>query len=297
MLQKTISIYRNFRNSRLVAPILSVISFIYIVLLLLYSFPALKAVDWNGIWKTILYCFFLIGFSLFTQFVCWSLFMEKGFDNILLHARVYFRTLIFRQIPGGIWHYFGRIQLYQDQIDKIEKKIAITALSEWIYLLTTGLAIYIYTINWRFTILFVTASIFLLHVFVRSKSNKWSIKQWAISVLCYFLYLISWIIGATVLLLLTHLFLHNGSIKFLEVLKIWSISNNVSLLFYFLPSGLFFREFGLVIMLGKVMSTQSIIGVALLLRMLFIFSDVVWGLINNFIALQFNKSTIKITAN
>jgi hypothetical protein len=102
MLQKTISIIRKFRDSKLVAPILFIISLIYIVLLFFYSFPALKALDWNGIWKTIIYCFFLVGLSLFIQFICWSLLMEKGFDNILLHASVYFRTLIFRQLPGGI---------------------------------------------------------------------------------------------------------------------------------------------------------------------------------------------------
>jgi hypothetical protein len=289
MLQKTISIIRKFRDSKLVAPILFIISLIYIVLLFFYSFPALKALDWNGIWKTIIYCFFLVGLSLFIQFICWSLLMEKGFDNILLHASVYFRTLIFRQLPGGIWHYFGRIHLYQDQINNSERKVATTALGEWIYLLTTGFAIYIYTFNWKLSILFVIFSIYLIHVFIRSKSDKRNLKQWIVTALSYFLYLISWMIGAMVLLSLTHLFLQDPSVNFLEMLKIWSISNNISLLFYFLPSGIFLREFGLVVMLGKIMSTQSIVGVALLLRMLFIFSDVVWGLINYFIVLRIRK--------
>jgi len=94
------------------------------------------------------------------------------------------------------------------------------------------------------------------------------------------LYVLCYVIGGAILLNLAQGVVPDAAIDLGDAVRVWALAGGTSILFSaIIPAGLGIRELTLTALLAPFMSTAAAILVAVLLRLLFLGGDLVWGLV------------------
>jgi hypothetical protein len=185
-----------------------------------------------------------------------------------------------RSLPGGAWHWVGRISMYSGTTEVPARVVVLGNFLEWALLILAGAAI---------TLAFTTHLLLrVLLVSVCLGAGLWLAVAWqpaarrplvklAEGALWLVLDGIAWISGAWILYLFVHAVGSQAPFGFWEALRIWTFAGSLSMLIIFLPSSLGIREVSLVWLLQPYQEVSLAILVALLIRVIFMFADIFWG--------------------
>ena len=279
---------QNIRSNKLFNRLLVAISLIYPIVLIIISWKDIVEIDFFAFFKTLLICFFIYCVSLIMQFLCWFLFINGNKENILEDLSVYLSALLMRRMPGGFWHWVGRSTLYVNPGNEKTSNVSSGNLIEWITLILVGMSSYlIFGGNpWGIIILGI-AYLFLLYCFTRRKFKKVYIYVFPIIIIS--LYLLCWALGGYILAMLGNRLSPDSTLQINQYISFWSLTGASSTLLFFLPGGLGIREVSLTYLLNPYLAFSQIILLALELRLVFLFSELILG----GIGLAMNRSIIK----
>lgn len=276
IIEKTLSFIKKARNHPCFMRGLIVASILYTGALIFVSIDEIKQIDWQGFFLVFVIVFFVVGLSIWLQALSWAFIMKKDEFSFRYHLLVYFKTLLMKRLPGGVWHWVGRSQLYTEGIDG--KKVGMKGnVIEWLGLLTSGLSLLAITYSLSFG--FITAT--LLFVIYQILYVKWfNNNSTKLSVIIFFIYIVCWVLGSLIIFLLITEGFHVIPFTFQQAVKTWTSIGTIATLFFFLPSGIIIKEFTLVYLLDGVLSFNAIIFLSLQLRILMLIAEIVIGIIS-----------------
>lgn len=262
---------------------LTVIATVYMAILLWYGGSQLRNVDLQHYLPAIGYSLFIYFISLTIQFFVWlrlfSVHHRVGWRDL----NIYSRMILLRRLPGGIWHWVGRAALYSSTTN-IPPRVAILA-NVWdmgMLLLVAGSIISIGQTNWplplRWTLALLSGSAALLLAFKWQKSDQRRQVRVFESLLWIVLYFTAWVMGGVILFLFVHSS-QNNSLDFWHAVYAWTLAGGIGTLIIIIPAGLGIREITLTWLLQPYLPTAVAILISIMLRILFIVADIIWGVI------------------
>ncbi len=266
---------------RWIGTILTLAAVVYLIITLARGDLKLEQIDWKTYGLVILASFGLYLISLIIQFFTWSriisFYRKVGWQDVDIYARM----ILMRSLPGGAWHWVGRISMYSGSTEVPTRIVVLGNFLEWILLILMGASIFLaYTGN---PILRVLAIILVISAAVglsfawQPPQRSWS-KRLAEAGLWAFLDIVVWFAGAGIFYLFTVAVAGREPVSFPEALRIWTFSGSLLMLIIFLPSSLGVREITLVWLLQPYLATSLALLIALLIRVVFMLADIIWGL-------------------
>lgn len=289
IIDKIISFGKSVRNHRFFTRGLILASILYTGVLFFVSIDEIKQVDWRGFSSVIVIVFFVVGVSIWLQALSWALIMKTDEFPLRYHLLIYFKTLLMKRLPGGVWHWVGRSQLYTEGIDG--KKVGMKGnVIEWLGLLMSGLSLLAitYGVSYGFIIailLFVIYQILYVKWFKINNSIK-------LSVIIFFIYTVCWVLGSFMIFLLITKGFHVIPFTFQQAVKTWTANGAIATLFFFLPSGIIVKEFTLVFLLDGVLSLNAVIFLSLQLRILMLIAEILIGIISSLLLMSNSKQVM-----
>jgi hypothetical protein len=189
--------------------------------------------------------------------------------------------VLMRSLPGGAWHWVGRISMYSGATEVPTRVVVLGIFLEWALLILVGAAIFVAFLP--FPVLSVLGSLLLagaaiaLAVSWQPSERGWP-RRLAEAFLWVMLDGVVWLAGTAILFLFAGALAGFGRLQPLQSLYVWTFSGSLSMLIIFLPSSLGVREISLVARLQPTFDTSVALLIALLIRIVFIFADIFWGL-------------------
>jgi hypothetical protein len=249
---------------------------------LLYSFTQgdlrLGQVDWLAYGGALLAVLGLYGLSLVVQFFTWMRIIAFYRKINLQDVDIYARTILMRSLPGGAWHWLGRISMYSGETETPTRVVVIGNFVEWLLITLCGLEIFLLTVGgWGYAgAVSVFAGALWLAYRVQPASRKW-IGKVAEGCLWLLLYHFAWLLAAGNLFLLTKAVAGPDQMAVGLALKATSLSGSLGMLVTMLPSSLGVRELSLLWLLQVSLTPGVALLIALMLRIIYTVADVVWG--------------------
>jgi hypothetical protein len=219
--------------------------------------------------------------SLVIQFFTWSRIISFHRKVSWQDVDIYARMILMRSLPGGAWHWIGRISMYSGSTEVPTRVVVLGNFLEWILLILMGAAIFLAFTGSLYlrllAILLVISAALGLSIAWQPPDRSWG-KRLAEAVLWVILDGVVWIAGAVIFYLFTLAVAGREPLSFPESLRIWTFSGSLLMLIIFLPSSLGVREITLVWLLQPYISTSLALLIALLIRVVFMLADILWGL-------------------
>jgi len=266
---------------RWISRILVIGAFAFIAILLVQSWPQVKAISWRSYVPIFLISLGIYAVSLLLQMSVWLHMLSYQHKLSWQDMEIYSQTVVMRRIPGGIWHWVGRSTSYMADSDVGLKRILLANFLEWILIIVS--AGIVYAVFATEVSLLVRSILLVISVALGiALANTWFPKDqalvrrtvhalyWLLAFSC------SWILGGVILHLLINAGDYSG-VGFTQSISIWSLAGGVSALTIVAPSGFGIQELSLGILLSPFAPLSYVILVALLLRLIFTMADVVWG--------------------
>ena len=257
--------------------------------------------DYVGLlWKTLL----IYPLSLFAQAYAWFLLLssvgEKG--SLWREGRIYLYTYLMKRFPGAVWYLGGRIALYKRQnvgmatvlVGSATEVIllSVTALTLW-GMLTFVVPFLETTVQrpWRWLLAGAIFSGGIVGIgYLISRLQRMTLPSWLGgrsytlfrrrrgSALTKALLAYSLAYGTGGLILLWIVSALGGNGAYLPMLRCWVMAGGVgSLIAAFVPVGSSGRDASLWALLSPWLSSSKALLAVVLLRILFLLGDVVWG--------------------
>lgn len=271
--------FKSLRNDPKVSKVLGIISIIYPLALLYFSRKEILNIDWSSFLKTFLLCVLIYNISMSLQNLSWSLIVDGSLANYWFNSNVYFKTILMKRLPGGVWHWLGRANLYDIQQSSERNSITRANLTEWMLLILSGLSGYAFTINlWAGMsglILIILVAFFLL----RRGDRIW-IYSLFLSIVLVFLYSICWLVGGLILHWLLVSVNVPGYVSFDYSLGTWCLSSAIGMFVFFVPSGALIRDFTLSALLSTNYEPAKFLLVILQVRIIFLAADFLWSFLS-----------------
>jgi hypothetical protein len=295
---KTTAIMR--ARGRWVGYALTALAVVYLGGILLYSGFKFPAIDWHAYLLASLATLGLYPISLLLQFFVWirlfSFHHRVGWRDMEIYARM----ILVRRLPGGIWHWFGRATLYTATTSVRTEVVLFGNLMEWGMLIL--IAGSISAIEWD--TMPISARVLLPVLMIGGTialAVKWQphTRAWwhrlAEATLWVLLYGVAWLIGGIILYLVVRAAGAN-QLEWATAVGVWALAGGVSMIITIVPV-IGVQEVSLVFLLQPYLPASAALLVALLLRLLFTLSDVLWGLTGWAIAsLALRKRTVSSDA-
>ncbi|GAB4500578.1 MAG: hypothetical protein Fur0035_01180 [Anaerolineales bacterium] len=239
----------------------------------------LDRIDWKAYGGAISASMALYLASLILQFIVWARIIffhhKTGWEDVSIFAR----TILMRSLPGGAWHWVGRISMYSGGGEVSTRVVIAGNFLEWALITLSGLMVFFATlIGWpRLLAVFAACAALALAVFWQPAERKWAARL-VEAILWIVLYSLMWALAAGILYLMTKAVAGSGYLSEWESLKVWTLTGSLSMLVTMLPSSLGIREVTLVWMLQSVLNPSIALLIALMLRIIYTLADVVWGM-------------------
>ena len=252
-----------------------IISVLYLLVLLYYGYDELRNVPFSSVIKGLVPSIFLYLVSLILQIMAWSIIF---YGRIKIDAKdiyIYSVVILMRRLPGGFWHWAGRSTLY-NRIDNISlKETTLSSFIEWLILLSTGFVAYFALQKNILSLVFlIIAFFFAIKWFEkRTLQNK---TKYATAILLVLIYLGSWFIGGVILAINGNV-LTGIDVPVINYLESWFLSSSISMIIIFLPAGFGIREVTLSLLLKPLIGIAYSVILAVLIRIIFILSELIWG--------------------
>ncbi len=132
------------------------------------------------------------------QNLSWSLIVDGSLANYWFNSNVYFKTILMKRLPGGVWHWLGRANLYDNQQSGERNSITRANLTEWMLLILSGLSGYAFTINHWAGISGLFLTILVAFFLLRRDDRIW-IHSLYLSIILVLTYSICWLVGGLIL--------------------------------------------------------------------------------------------------
>jgi hypothetical protein len=222
--------------------------------------------------------------SLLIQFYIWVRALSSYHQISWQDAVIYFRTLLMRRLPGGVWQWVGRTAMYTSSTELPPRIALIANFWEWamLVLLAAGIA----CAGWREAPLvfrWIAAPAFLLLAtglgWIWGSKNRPASIRLAESISWVLLYGVSWSLGGAIVY--DYVQAAGGdAITWGEATWVWSLTGGASFLLVVLsPAGLGIREITLTWLLKPYLTIADSLLVSLFIRIIFTLADVIWGLL------------------
>ena len=277
-IKKIYEIFNVIRGNKIFRKVIVAFSIIYPFILLYLSWSEIISIQWSSIGWRIAYVFILYFLSLMFQGVAWTLIINQGLSHYLDDLNVYIKSILMRRLPGGFWHWIGRSNLYEDLNYKPKTSIAYANIIEWICLILTGFSWFLLIENRTFGIILCLFS-FIVIYFLINRLNRVDPTSIILTISFLVLYSLSWIFGGWILQELVVNVFGTNNFSLTTAISVWALSGTIGMLTFFLPGGLFFREFSLLMLLSTHLSYSKILLLALVIRIVFVVSDILFSLV------------------
>ena len=264
--------------------LLSVFSVVYPLALFYLSRNEILSLEWGSFFRVLLISLLIYYVSMFSQNVVWSLIVDSNLSRFWFNSKVYFETVLMKRLPGGIWHWLGRLSIYEVNYPDENSSVSKSNFIEWLVLILTGFVGYIFTFNPipGAVSLLITISVttWLLH-----KGDEPLSRPILLSVVIVSLYVLCWLAGGLILHYLLIGAQPDSLITFKTSFATWCLSSAIAMLFFFFPSGSLIRDFSLGALLTNIIEPAKVILVILQVRVIFFVADFLWS----FLSLQLIK--------
>jgi len=252
------------------------------VIYLVYVFKTNQFVirQYNGplFWKALAGILGLYLASLVLQFIVWARLIAHYRKVTLQDIEIYARMVMMRSLPGGAWHWLGRISMYS--VTELPMRIVILGnFLEWALLILVGLGLWLSLSLGRWGWLAAAAAwgaaLFLAAAW--QKDRNWFRKL--IEALTWVLiYIPVWLAGGLVLYLCVLVVIGPGVLNWLDCVRVNTAAGTMTLLITFLPSSLGVREVSFIALLQNQVAPALALALALLIRIICTLSDLGWGM-------------------
>ncbi|XOU94206.1 MAG: lysylphosphatidylglycerol synthase domain-containing protein [Candidatus Kerfeldbacteria bacterium] len=236
---------------------------------------------------------FLIVLILYLQSYIWHLLLKQSNNTLKFSASfiTYFKSVITRYLPGGIWVYFARTYL-TGKLGFKKTQIIFLILIESLFVVATGsISILLFQPPSDIYIIIAILSIILTitgFVFIFSPSFFIKIyKTFYNKILSIIplnrqtiakatsLYFILWILSGLFLYIIINAFTPLGVDNIPSLIGIYAISWVVGFVVFFMPSGIGVRDVFLIILLSTIVSVPIATLVALIARIVFLIGEII----------------------
>jgi hypothetical protein len=256
---------------------------VYIGYILIFNAPQIHDIPWKAFWIASLITLGLYLLSLLAQYFIWTRMLSFHRDISIQDLIIFFKVLVLRRLPGGVWHWVGRTALYSGLTEVPAKAILMASFMEWMLLVLTACTIAILGLNGVPLALKIIGFLltFGLAIFIatRWKSNtRKSGARLGESILWICIYAFSWVLGGLVIFAFVRA-AGGLDITWLQAIWIWAVTGGSSLLVIIVPTGLGIREIALVLLLQPYLQAADALIVAMMVRLTFTFADLLWGLV------------------
>lgn len=274
-----LNLLKRLRNDPKVSKILGVVSIVYPLALFYFSRDEILSINWSSFLEIFLLCVFIYNISMSLQNLAWSLIVDGSLINYWFNSSVYFRTILMKRLPGGVWHWLGRANLYEIQPSNERNSITRANLTEWLLLISSGLSGYAFTIKHWIGITGILLTILVAFFLLRRSDRTW-LGSIYLSIILVFTYCICWLVGGLILHWLLMAVNVSGQVPFEFSLGTWCLSSAIGMFFFFLPSGALIRDFSLSALLSKSYEPAKFLLVILQVRIIFLAADFLWSFLS-----------------
>jgi hypothetical protein len=265
---------------------LSLLLTIVMVVYLVYAFTRgelrLNQVDWKAYQWAILEILLIYLLSLIIQFYVWTRIISDHRRATLQDVEIYARTILMRSLPGGAWHWVGRISMYSGGTEVPTRVVVLANFLDWALITLDGIGIYLLTLPTSKIGIPLAALPFgatmALVINWQSANRKWMVR-FAEGVLWITLYSMVWFLAAIILYVIVQAVAGAGQLDVLGSIKASTLAGSMSSLVTWFPSSLGVREISLVWLLQSKLTTSLALLIALILRIIYTLADAIWGVL------------------
>jgi hypothetical protein len=277
------------RRWRWVGYALTGLAFLYLGALVLVTREQIQDIDWSSYLGPFFLAMIVYLASLLVQYLVWSRLVSFHHRITWRDLAIYFRVLLLRRLPGGIWHWVDRTAMYTGATDLTGKVVMLANFLEWTMLLllagSIGVAGWPDWPGWLRGVLSIAlAGLAISLAFAWQPKERRLILRLVESFWWAGMYILAWMAGGMILYLFgrtTQLSLPPGSgyeqLTYLRCVWAWAIAGGSSLLMVFIPAGLGVREIALTWLLAPYLPFSAILLVAIIIRLTYAAADMVWG--------------------
>lgn len=280
---------------------LTALAFLYLAALVIVSREQIQQIQWKSYWAPFFIALLVYLASLLVQYLVWARLVSFHHRISWRDMAIYFRVLLMRRLPGGIWHWVDRTAMYTGATEMSGRVVMLANFLEWTLLLLLAGAIGI--AGWQTGPAWLrgllAGAIVLLAVFLAyswQPKGRWFISRAAESVLWVGLYTLAWMAGGLILYLFAHATQLDlpasdsyAQITYLRCFWAWAIAGGSSLLMVFIPAGLGVREITLTWLLAPYLPFSAILLVAIIIRLTYAVADMGWGTLGMLFSLRLLK--------
>ncbi len=263
--------------------VLSAAALIYLATILFKSGLQFRQLDWKQYLLPILISLAIYLFSLVIQFIVWARMISFHRKVNWQDVQIYSRMILMRRLPSGAWHWVGRTALYSSTTELPVRVSIVGSLLEWFLLILVGAGLFfavLETLGVAYRLLCVLVAIGTALAITFSWQPK--DRPWFLRLVegCFwiFLYGAAWICGLSIFMLFVHT-AGAGQMGWLEALRVWTIAAGIGVLTVILPFTLGIQEVTLVWLLRPWVSQPIALLVALMIRLVYILADAIWGIL------------------
>ena len=280
------------------------LAFLYLAALVIVSREQIQQIDWRSYWAPFLLSILVYLVSLLIQYLAWTRLVSFHHRITWRDMAIYFRVLLMRRLPGGIWHWVDRTAMYTGATEVSGRVVMLANFLEWVLLLILAGAIGIAGWQTGHVLLrgALAAGLIILALFLafswQPKKRHWILRLLE-SIFWVCLYTMAWMAGGLILYLfasVTQLQLPPGEsyahLTYLRSFWAWAIAGGSSLLMVFIPAGLGVREITLTWLLSPYLPFSAILLVAIIIRLTYAIADMVWGSLGMLFSLRLLKPVL-----
>ena len=270
-------------NWRWLGRAITVTVIIYIGVLLFVGREQLAQIDWTEYGRLFVFAILIYLASLIPQLFVWLRMLAIHHPIGWVDIYIYMQTVLWRQIPGGAWHWAGRTTLYKATDRMPGRLVMLASFFDWFLLLATAFAvcgIFAFSLDWFWRLLLIGLSLginiflaakWITAVNIHPRNALLEGSLWSTA------YAFSWSMGGLLLYILLPHDQVNQALSLAETTVIWAIAGGISSLAIIAPSGLGIREVSLTVLLQPFYPVSFAVIVVVMLRFIFTLSDLIWG--------------------
>lgn len=266
-----------FRANKTINTILIVFSYLYPIILIAISWRDIGELDLSNFSKPFLISLFYGFVSLIFQAVNWNFIVNRNFSKPINNIEIYFKTLLMRRLPGGFWHWHGRVNLYNNSNTQPTKKISRANTVEFLGLIFSGAITFLIMEHLYFGLVIFFFSYLILFFLTREKHKV--LSSYIIPFFLILSYIICWLMGGYILHTLFNYVSPIPNLGLTRSISFWVITGTIGTIFFFMPITGIFRELTLTALLSNYLDFSKIILLSLLIRLTLYICDVILSLI------------------
>jgi hypothetical protein len=247
-------------------------AFAYLAALVFYSGREIRGLPWKEALAACAAASGLYLLSLLVQYIPWARMLSFHHPVGWYDLMVFFKVLVLRRLPGGIWHWVGRTAMYSNSTRIPGKVVMLANFNEWGMLLLVAGAIILAGLEVLPPLARGAAALLSFGLAVglgyfwrpahsgagqgiKNKPAALRFERLAESSFWALLYSLAWVSGGLIVFLFTRA-AGDTQIGWLQAVWFWAVTGGSSLLLVFIPAGLGVREIALTLLLQPYLPPQ-----------------------------------------